>query len=406
VRRAGFRGSFWPTPTQEALLRVVLGDDQHVAARWRELQPLDVDCLEPGSFCLLPLLFRRLTDVGLVDEPLLPRLASAYRSIWYRNQLQLERLAYAVGGFQANGTEPVVFGGAALAALWYAQLGLRPITQVDAMVEHGRRESARETLRAAGWRPVDRNRAFDRFVNDDGFVFVLHEGAPPALAGPVAQDVALAALRGDAQRHDLAGASVTTLAPGDELLFVCALGARATMPPTVQWLLDASSLLNALDGPAVARIVERSRAFRIAPALNQTVAYLRGVAETVRVDPILPALAAEHIPRRDLLAHRVAGASAERLGTMPQTLGLYLRMSANDSFLHAITRLPRHLQETWGVTSGRKLPGVVLRKLYSRRRVRGSLSGPAGAPLRRTAGSPSQPPGAESSTERNLSALS
>src|SRR5205823_8944901 len=50
-------GSFWPTPTQRALMEVSIGPAEEAPARWQALQPLEVTTLETGSFGLLPLLY-------------------------------------------------------------------------------------------------------------------------------------------------------------------------------------------------------------------------------------------------------------------------------------------------------------------------------------------------------------
>ena len=81
----------WPTPRQEGMLRLVLSGDE-VGARWRALQPLDLNELDPGTFCLLPLLHTRLAAAG-IDDPLADRIAGTFRSTWYRSQIALRRLA-------------------------------------------------------------------------------------------------------------------------------------------------------------------------------------------------------------------------------------------------------------------------------------------------------------------------
>ena len=60
---------------QAALLRVALDDRPEAAVRsWQELRPsLDVEILEPGSFELMPLVYRNLTGAG-VDDPELGRI--------------------------------------------------------------------------------------------------------------------------------------------------------------------------------------------------------------------------------------------------------------------------------------------------------------------------------------------
>jgi len=174
VRRHGLRGSFWPTPTQETLLRILLGaDDDRATALWEQLRPLDIDTAEAGSFCLLPPLHERLSEIAAEDQ-LLPRLAGTYRSTWYKNQLQLERLSGLVTLLRERAIEPLVVGGAPIAARWYPQLGFRPVPQLELIVSPDDAATAREVVREAAWRPAGRSRAYGRFVNTDGLILVVH----------------------------------------------------------------------------------------------------------------------------------------------------------------------------------------------------------------------------------------
>ena len=91
MRPVRLAGALQPTATQEALLRVVVAPADRLEERWRGLRSLDLDHVERGALAFLPLVYMRLSDAG-IDDLLLPRLKGAYRNVWYRNQLQLERL--------------------------------------------------------------------------------------------------------------------------------------------------------------------------------------------------------------------------------------------------------------------------------------------------------------------------
>jgi hypothetical protein len=402
-------GSFWPTPTQEALLRLVLGGKDRVIGRWQALQPLDIDTLETGSFCLLPLVYQRLSDVS-VSDPLLPRLAGTYRNTWYKNQLQLERLSSLVEALGARGIEMIVFGGASLAARSYAHLGCRPSAQLDAMVRPDAASNAREAVLDSGWRAAGTGVAYDRFESEGGIVLVLHAGAPPYLAGPNEPGAALESLRPVAQGRKLGTAAVATLDPADELLFVCGLGARTTVPPSVQWLLDAYHLLLGFGhGRDSGRIVEAARMLRLVRPLRDALAYLDDVSEVLSLDDLLEALAGEPVSRRDLLAYRLAGTRTNRLGGLPQTLALHLRATAADPLSRAIRRLPGHLQTAWGVRDAKRLPIVVLKKAGSRiarpQTAKPNALSRSATRLAET-GSTDQPTGAPSVASRKRSASS
>jgi hypothetical protein len=396
VRRRGFRGSFWPTQTQEALLRILLGaDDRAGVSLWQRLQPLEIDNAEMGSFCLLPPLHGRLSDIA-AEDPLLPRLAGIYRSTWYKNQLQLERLAGLVTLLRERAIEPIVVGGAAIAARWYPQLGFRPVPQIELVVSPDDAEAAREVAREAAWRPAGRTRAYGRFVNADGLILVVHAGAPPYLAGPLRSKEALAAFREAGGETAIAGASVSTLQAADELLWVCALGARTTIPPTVQWLLDAAQLLASPERPPVDVALARARTFHLVEPLRDTVAYLAGITDLPGLLDFHRALRIEPVRRRDALAQRLAGAGGENLGGPARTLALFLRTTADEPLRRAVAELPRHLQEAWETETVEQVPAVALKKLVRIGRAR----------LRRRRRGHAAHGRSTGSSERNRSALS
>jgi hypothetical protein len=118
-------GSFWPSPLQEQLLQVALGNPDGAVATWERLRPgFDLDRLEPGSFVLLPLTYRALVDGGS-DEPLLPRLKGIYRSTWVKNNLLVERTRETHEVLAEAGVEPFFVGGVTVSA-YYDDMGLRP----------------------------------------------------------------------------------------------------------------------------------------------------------------------------------------------------------------------------------------------------------------------------------------
>jgi hypothetical protein len=361
VRHPGLRGSFWPSPTQEALLRLVLGPTDRAAAIWRDLQPIDVGDLETGSFCVLPLLYESLVEVAS-DDPRLQRLLGTYRSTWYKNQLALERLAATVARFREGAVEPLLVGAMAIALRWYPRLGCRPVPQLDLMVDADSGPGAREAARSAGWRPAGRSRGQSRFVDGAGRSLVVYEGAPSIIAGPRTAE-AYASFVEAAERLAVLEESVLVLKPADELLFICALGARTVAFPSVQWLLDASKLLASPNGPTAAGAVARARAFHLVEPLRDTVRYLASVSGTSALDDHLELLAAEKMPRRDSLAYRLGGASTDRLGSVSLTLGSHLRASSAEPIPRLLARFPRHLQETWELESVRHVPVIALKKL-------------------------------------------
>ena len=111
MRRSGLGGNFWPSEQQELLLRAALLDADQAAAAWRALRPrFDLDHLEDGSYCLMPLLATRLPSID-PDDPNVPRLKGIYRHTWYRNRIAHTRMAELLGVLDAAGIDTIMLKG-------------------------------------------------------------------------------------------------------------------------------------------------------------------------------------------------------------------------------------------------------------------------------------------------------
>ena len=146
-------GTFWPSPLQAALLRVALDDRPEAAVRsWQELRPsLDVEMLEPG-------LVR--ADAACVSQPdgrrrRRPRAGpiEGHRSrTWVKNNLLGERTKAAAEALAAGDVPALFIEGVALASRFDPELGLRPTSFIDVLVNGHDCQAARTRLADLGWK--------------------------------------------------------------------------------------------------------------------------------------------------------------------------------------------------------------------------------------------------------------
>ena len=367
MKHQGLRGSFWPTATQQALLRITLGPSDEAAERWRELQPIDIQALDPGSFCLLPLLYERLSEIAPADIRL-PLLRGICRSNWLRNQLLIERVALLISALREREIEPVVIGGPAIIARWYSGLGSRPLPQFEFAVDPSEGAAAADTLVAGGWRAWSRDGVHRWFVDGDGRKLVLHEGVPPLVAGPLGRAGAMRELRASAGYHDVLGAPMLMLGPVDELMIACGLGARTTVPPTIQWLVDAAKMLAAPGRPDCDELLARARRFHLVEPVRDTLSYLAQLTSAELA--VYLTATSETAPRRERLAYRLSGVRAGAFDGLPQVLASGLRATCEMPVRSALPRLPRHVQEIWGAPSLHQAAVLGVRKILRRVRRR------------------------------------
>lgn len=360
MSRIGRSNSFWPSPTQRALLEVVLGPRERAAERWRALQPLDVEALEPGSFALLPLLYECLGEVAPHDRQL-PRLSGTYRNVWYRNQLLLDRLGVLLPLLRQRAhTDPLLVGGLSAALRWYARLGLRPVAQLELVVERDAAQDAVRVAGYAGWQATGSEQVRTSLRDPSGRVLVIHHGAPAVVAAPLG-DEGVRGLRDRALALDDVEGAPLVLEPVDELIFLCATGARTTYPPSCQWLIDVHNLL-VTEPPPADGLADRAVRLHLAEPLRATLGYLAGLLAPGERGEHLAALDAHPASRRARFAFVLSGVGSPALVGPAQTLAAHLEATGDQSLAHVVTRLPRSLQETWGASSPLQVPLLATRK--------------------------------------------
>jgi hypothetical protein len=346
VNRPVLQGSFWPSEEQHLLFRIAIGPRDSALAAWEELLPFDVQRVEPGTFPLLPLVAVRLEQEG-VSVPDHDRLQGTYRKTWYRNQMHVKRLDRLV----RSAGRPVLLGGIAVAAGYYATLGLRPVQRTDVLAAGG---------------SVDAEARVS---------FALRAALPMWVSGAAEQD-----FRARSVERTIADVAVGVLDATDELLLAVAQGARAKDPPSIQWLLDAHQIASSgrVDWEAFA---ERSVAAHLVRPVSDTFAYLASVTERP-LDGAIARLATLETSRRERLAGRLTSMAPGRAGMLPRHLGDFLRTTADEPLLRAARGFPDHLRGAWGLERATEVPAAALRKAAGRARGSHRRAGPEPPPGR------------------------
>src|SRR5690242_11253266 len=147
------RKSAWPTKEQELLLRAALLRGDEALAAWRRWRPLfEAGSFDEGSRRLLPLLYRNLKLEQLPDH-LFNRLKEEYLHTWSQNQFCLRRIQSVIAAFNEIAIRHMLLKGAALAILYYEDVGLRPMKDIDLLVPHDQARQSMLELRNLHWTP-------------------------------------------------------------------------------------------------------------------------------------------------------------------------------------------------------------------------------------------------------------
>jgi hypothetical protein len=368
VSAAPSKAAFWPTRTQELLLRAGISPSQRGLGAWQELGPrFDLTRLAPGSIGILPLVYRRLSH-DAPGDPRLPRLKGIYRSTWVKNQLLSARLVEILDVFDAGGVEPILIGSLSAAMRYYPELALRPTPALELLVDVDSLKTACRALGRLGFAatgPLRLDGEQPIALNDaDGQICVLRtEPAVGLRLSPISA------------RAEVGRCSVRVIHPEHDLLIACAGGARTKPIRSIQWLVDIARIVDAhsndLDWE---RLLADATAYAQVLRLRETFRYLSSVLEVMIPNDASESLDALSIGRRERLAYRFAGTRTGALGSLPQAVGEHLAQTRGASAVATVSAFPGFLRKRWNLNHGWQLP------LAAARRVSGVLRSAAGKP--------------------------
>ena len=374
MSRRNLPGTFWPSALQEQLLTVALGDPAAAVATWETLAPrFALDDLERGSFELLPLIYRNLTRGG-GEDPVLPRLKGIYRKTWVANNLLVERTK-ETGEALRTGRIPALFvEGAVIAERFYPELGLRPTSSVDVLVEDPDCTRALVQLADTGWRErpgsVKGSGAIRYLSDEGGNVLVLRTTLAIDFVARAGGARSHTPLWEAAEQRTIGGVELLVPAPTDTLLAVCVSHARAGGGPSTQWIADAKMLLDTeIDWERLLAIgVERGQTSR----LRDVFRYLASLPGARPPQSVSERLAGTRTTSRERFIYRCTAGSIRRPGALPSLAAEHLAATRDESWLRTIVTFPRHLRDRWNLSRSWHVPFAAgrrtIRLLAARRR--------------------------------------
>ncbi|MEA2450419.1 MAG: hypothetical protein QOG63_2351 [Thermoleophilaceae bacterium] len=362
------RHAWYPSPDQELLLRAALLPGEAAERAWVQWREAHWDeQFDPGSFRLLPLVYRNLATLGS-DDAWLGRLKGIYRRAWFLNQSLLHWGAGVVGRLEAAGVPTLLLKGAGLSLAHYRDLGVRPMDDLDVAVPLDRRRAAIDELLAAGLRAespfTDEQLAYvhaEEFAGPDGRRLDLHWSV---LWRPGADD----GLWHESVPVELHGTATRTLSPTDHLFHACDHGVYWSPIHPLRWVADVHVILRsgAIDWE---RLVQRALDREATLSVEQALRYMHERFGADLPDGLLSRLARERVRPLRRVAHRVAGLPPSRtrsVGMVALYLDMY-RAGARVAGGRPSTRgFIRHLQRHAGVDGPRQLAARGVRILSRR----------------------------------------
>jgi len=379
MKRPGYDGACWPDERQTTILRVALCEPDVAAREWAALRPtLDIDDIWDSEVQrLLPLVQRNLQRAG-VDDPDFPRMKGIHRRTWFENTRRVHAVKPLLEQLHDAGVDTLLLKGLPLALLYYGDVGLRPMADVDVLVPYAAYDTALDVLEGDGFSdvlvlPRDRRRRMYHgagFSHPDGRSIDVHW----QLALPFVLPQVEAASNDDffaaAVDLEVDGLAVSTLCPADMLLHLVVHGLWAGSAANVRWVADAATVVRVagdrLDWDRVAdQTVRRDLVIPVANGLR----FLADVVDS----PVPPAavndLLRVPVRGRTRRAYRsIMGATGdtELLGGLGGTRAYWARQSYKWGPWRAARELPYFLQDNWDLDSPVEVPVEAVRKAGKR----------------------------------------
>jgi hypothetical protein len=137
-------------PFHEQILMTALLPVSRTREQWEKLKTSSDDLWASDASQLLPLLSRALVNAGIQD-PEVPRLMQAARRTWLTNQLLFRQLDAALEVLDSAGVRAMALKGVPLVVRHYRDPSLRPMGDVDLLVDPEQAPDGVNALRRGGW---------------------------------------------------------------------------------------------------------------------------------------------------------------------------------------------------------------------------------------------------------------
>ena len=246
----------WPNEEQKLLLKAALFEGSQTLEAWRAWKlRVDIDHLDHGSFLLLPLLYKRLSFLG-VDDASIKILKGVYRSTWYKNQLLLENIAKPIQALSSASVDMILLLGTPLIWLYYKDNGVRPIADVHVRFHPEQIGKAIKVLGNIGW--LLKTDSFNNYIiNKTDFLFRKSDILSNSACNKIKKNQSVP-LYGIYKKLDdpfwentipiqFKGIPVRVMNPTDFLIHIFVHGVIWKSPLDFKWITDAYTIIKNKD---------------------------------------------------------------------------------------------------------------------------------------------------------------
>jgi hypothetical protein len=291
---------------QELLLQAAILPSAAAFGAWEQWRSItDLDDAPPGSYRLMPLIHRNLEPLR-TEYSDIGRLTGIRRKNFVQNRLLFRAAGDVLRSLREAGIETMLLRGAALAAGYYCDAGVRSMRNADILVTESKAVDAASLLRSRGWREVNptlslgaagfrRHHTSIAFQCSSGVELRLHWHVLPWRRAGKADEWFWSA----SARTEFYGAETRTLSPSDQLLYSCLASLQWGYEPSFWRVADVLTILNACGAIKADRLLPLASDQHLEYLLYRALGRLRDDFDARVPEELLDSLAGLAVTRND-----------------------------------------------------------------------------------------------------------
>jgi hypothetical protein len=227
-----------------AMLAAPASDVRSLYEKWAAATPFDL--LDGGSYRLMPMLHKKIAPLNLHDARY-EKIKGIYRYTLYKNSMILSGLRKIIQSLSDAGVRVMILKGASLILTYYPDKAVRPMNDIDLLVEEKNLNQTLDVLTGLGFQDIGqqtydlslRRHPAVTLAGRHGFELDVHWNL---LTEYNPQNDPVAWWR-DARVMDWQGLPVCLLSPEDQVMHLCAHGVKWDALPSIRWIPDVLNVL-------------------------------------------------------------------------------------------------------------------------------------------------------------------
>jgi hypothetical protein len=359
-------------PDERLLLQAILDENDQVSwncfEKWAAMT--DLDNIEGGSYRLIPALYKRMIRIS-DDFTSKNRMKGIYRYFVYRNNLILHRTKEVLLALNANKIPYIVLKGGALLASYYEDKGIRPMNDLDILVDEPFIHETIKLLDHIGWKPMDKESVNVNHQAGHAITFINHDGIELDLHWHVIYqccwDGADSAYWENTEKASLVEMDIHILNPTMQLFHTCAHGVRWNEMSAIRWIVDAMTIIEKrrkdIDWQLFLRETKNNK---LTPTIKKAVGILHDDFGADIPNSLIDALNQIPTSLTEQKLHEVlSGTSKHRY--IKIRWYIYSLGMPDKNLVQKIIGLPAYLQSLWNLNSKKEILPAIITKMKTKK---------------------------------------